>query len=129
VAATGVEKESVKTFDDELGAKRVLATAPDTPSAKDWKPVKARGQVVINQTNYMGTMLFVSYMVAAAYYFYVRATKTLDIGYVWWAAPARLAPRCALASVGACQCTCLPLCDPAPDPPPAFARAPAGTRC
>jgi hypothetical protein len=40
--------------------------------------------VVINQTNYMGTMLFVTYMVAALYYFYIRATKTLDIGYVWW---------------------------------------------
>jgi hypothetical protein len=40
-------------------------------------------QVVVNQTNYMGTMLFICYMAAAAYYFYVRATKTLDIGYVW----------------------------------------------
>lgn len=40
-------------------------------------------QVVVNQANYMGAMLFICYMAAAAYYFYVRATKTLDIGYVW----------------------------------------------
>ncbi len=35
-------------------------------------------------------MLFLSYLAAALFYFYVRWTSTLDIGWVWWVAHAQL---------------------------------------
>jgi hypothetical protein len=45
VAGTGVERDTMHTFDGEVGGGRVLAMAPETPTSKDWKPIKARGQV------------------------------------------------------------------------------------
>ena len=35
----------------------------------------------------VGIVLFLSYLGAALFYFYVRWTSTLDIGWVWWVAP------------------------------------------
>jgi hypothetical protein len=39
--------------------------------------------IVSKQYNMVGIILFLSYMAAAVYYFYVRWTSTLDIGWVW----------------------------------------------
>jgi hypothetical protein len=80
---------------------------PHTAHPPDLPPPCVLSQVVVMQTNYMGTALFICYMAAAAYYFYVRATKTLDIGYVWWAAQQHSVLSCLPRCLCACVFSCL----------------------
>ena len=35
------------------------------------------------EANYLGLLLFFAFFASTVYYFYVRATKTMDIGWTW----------------------------------------------
>ena len=50
---------------------------------KDSKPFNARSNVVPIETNWIGVFLFLSFCSSGFYYFYVRATRTMDIGWTW----------------------------------------------
>jgi hypothetical protein len=39
--------------------------------------------VVPIETNWIGVFLFLSFCSSGFYYFYVRATRTMDIGWTW----------------------------------------------
>jgi hypothetical protein len=49
----------------------------------DKKPFNARANVVPIETNWIGVLLFLSFSTSGIYYFYVRATRTMDIGWTW----------------------------------------------
>jgi hypothetical protein len=53
------------------------------PSKKEKAPKEK--QVVASRWNWIGVLLFLYYVGAAVYYFYVRATRTLNMGYIGWA--------------------------------------------
>ena len=79
---------TLRNFEEDLRNKRSHQT--DDSSYKyavtaDRERYSARS-IVGKQFNMVGIVLFLSYLAAALYYFYVRWTSTLDIGWVWWVA-------------------------------------------
>lgn len=76
--------------DDILGMKSKLKLEELNEDDVEYAPTGEKEKLdpskrpIVNRWSPIGTLLFLFYLGASLYYFYVRATQTLDMGYTWY---------------------------------------------